>query len=410
MLVFIFIPFLHFLNEESESNSQDRFYNAIKYTFAFSLLVSALLIGGAFINIADPDKNSIFNKIIHISESSKFLDAFNMVLTMITAAGFLNITFYTSSGMFAWPIGLIQGTSSVADRFSNVNDQEVILRMRISSLQEKARVFRLSPSEREQLIEAQNSLRDLEREEVALSGYTETWSYRLRKTVRPIQIVVGTFFIMLSILLVASLVIVNIDRLLHGAGPKQGYVLLHPEIFNPLQYAYVKLQDLMFIGPMPLLIVTCFLVVATISGIRNLGLWFLFARLHRVKVGRTQPQALLFFCATMMLTTLSFNMILYSITTEYVTFGGQNYAIKGSDGVMTVKPCTLDDTAQSCILSRSSIILMRMMSQVWIFGAIFFWSSWAVVIVASLSFVAYLVRGRRAATHGITSDRDEFED
>lgn len=410
LLIFIFIPFLHFFNEESESNSQDRLYNAIKYTFAFSMLVLSFLVAGAFVHIGDPDKSSIFNKIIHISESTKFLNAINMVLTIITAAGFLNITFYTASGLFSWPIGLILGTSSVSNRFSDVNDREVILRMRISTLQEKARVFRLTPREREQLIEAQTDLRELEREEIALSGYTETWTYKLRKTIRPIQIIMGTIFVLLSILLVGSLVVVNIDRLLHGAGPKQGYVLLHPEIFNPLQYVYVKLQDLVFIGPMPLLIVTCFLLVATISGIRNLGLWFLLARLHRVKVGRTHPQALLFFCITIMLTTLAFNMILYSITTEYITFGNQNYATKGPDGAMTFKPCTLEDTNQSCILTRSSIILMRMMSQVWIFGAMFYWWSWTFVLVGSLSFVAYLVRGRRGATHGIISDQDEFED
>lgn len=361
-------------------------------------------------HIGDPDKDSIFSKIIHISESTKFLNALNLVLTTITAAGFLNVTFYTASGLFFWPIGLILGTSSVSNRFCDVNDREVILRMRISTLQEKARVFRLTPREREQLIEAQNDLRELEREEVALSGYTETWTYKLRKTIRPIQVVVGTTFALISVLLVVSLVLVNIDRILHGAGPKQGYVLLHPEIFNPLQYVYVKLQDLVFIGPMPLLMVTCFLLIATISGIRNLGLWFLLARLHRVKVGRTQPQALLFFCITTMLTTLAFNMILYSMTTEYITFGNQNYAIKGPDDVTTVKPCTLGDINQSCIITRGSIILMRMMSQVWIFGAIFFWWSWVFVLVGIMSFVASLVRGRRGATHGIISDQDEFED
>lgn len=371
--------------------------------------MTMLLIFGALIH-NPPDPDMIFNKIIHIVNTTKFQDALNMVLAIITTAGFLNVSFYTASGLFSWPIGLLLGTSSLANRFNIVNDREVILRMRINNLQEKARVNRLTPREQEELAEVERELRDLEREETALSGYSSSMTYKLRCAIRPIQIIVGSLFGLLSIFLVVTLILVNIDRLLHGEGPKQGYILLHPVIFNPLEYVYTKLQDLVFIGQIPLLIVTCFLVVATISGIRNLGLWFMFARLHRIKVGRTPPQALLFFCITIMLAALSFNLILYSMTTQYVTFGNQHYQQIGVNKTITVKPCTLDDNQHDCILTRSSILLMSMMSQVWIFGAIFYWWSWAFVVVASLSLIAYLIRGRREATHGIITDEDEFED
>lgn len=409
-LVFVVIPFLHFLNEETESSASDRLYNAIKYTFAFIILMTLLLVFGALMKNGSADPNTIFNKIIHLAETTKVQDALNMVLTILTIGGFLNITFYTASGIFSWPIGLFLGTSSVANRFSAVNDRELILRMRINTLQEKSRVGQLTTREREQLIEAENDLRDVEREEIALSGYSGSLTYKLRKCIRPLQILVGSIFGILSIVLVVTLVMVNIDRILHGAGPKQGYILLKPLIFNPLDYVYTKAQNLLFIGPLPLLMVTCFLVVGTISGIRNLGLWLLFARLHRIKVGRTQPQALLFFCITIMLAALSFNLILYSMTTQYVTFGSQNFHRQGPNGTSTVEPCTLDNYHPDCILTRSSILLMRMMSQIWIFGAVFYWMSWAFVVVASISLIAFLVRGKREATHGLVSDDNEFED
>lgn len=407
--MFVVIPFLHFFNEESESNSQDRLHNAIKYTFGFSLMMAMILVLGSFLKCAPNDPDQIFSKIIHLMDSTKFQNAINLVLTLITAAGFLNVSFYTASGIFSWPISLLLGTSSVANRFSQMNDREIVIRTQISVLQEKARVSRLSVREREQLAEAEADLRDLEREEAALSGYRSSLTYKMRRAIRPFQIIVGTIFGLLSILLVVTLILVNVDRILHGAGLKQGYVLLKPVIFNPLGYIYIKLQDLLFIGPMPLLIVTCFLVVATISGIRNLGLWFLFTRLHRIKVGRTQPQALLFFCITLMLAALSFNMIIYSMTTEYVTFGNQNFRVQ-VNSTTVVKPCTLADYHQDCVLTRSSILLMRMMSQLWVFGAIFYWWNWAFVAVAWTSLVAYLVRGRRQAIHGIVTDENEFED
>lgn len=402
------IPFLHFFNEETESNSRDRLHNAIKYTFGFALLMALMLTFGAFINGANPDPNLIFNKIIHIMETTKAQNALNLILTIITTAGFINVSFYTASGIFSWPIGLMLGTSSVANRFSAVNDREVLLRMRISNLKEKARVSRLTPREQEQLTEAENNLRELEREEVALNGYSDSITYKLRKVIRPLQIILGVVFGLLSIFLLVTLVLVNVDRILHGAGPKQGYILLHPTIFNPLEYVYTKLQDLIIIGPIPLLVVTCFLVVATISGMRNLGLWFLFARLYRIKVGRTQPQALLFFCISLMLAALAYNLILYSLTTQFVTFGNQNF-IHQVNGTMVTSPCSLEFYSSDCTLTRSSILLMRMMSQLWVFGAIFYWASWMFVFVATISLIAYLIRGKRDATHGIITDEDDFE-
>lgn len=409
-LIFCVIPFLHFFNEESESNSNDRLYRSIKYTFGFSMVATMLLTFGALMHSTNSDPSLIFNKILHIIETTKFQNALTMVMTMLTTAGFLNVTFYTASGLFSWPIGLLYGTFSVATRYNDVNDRETLLRLRISSLQEKSRAGRLTPTEREQLLQAETDLRNLEREEIALAGYTNSITYKFRKAIRPLQILIGILFGLLSLFLIVTLILVNVDRILHGAGPRQGYILIKPEIFNPLDYVFNKLQDLTFIGPMPLLIVTSFLVVATISGIRNLGLWFLFARLHRIKVGRTQPQALLFFCITLMLAALSFNLILYSMTTEYITFGSQNFQ-QTVNGTTVTKPCSLEDTEHNeCILTRGSVLLMRMMAQLWVFGAIFYWWSWAVVVVAVLSLAAYLVRGRRAATHGIISDENEFED
>lgn len=364
---------------------------------------------GAFVNNTQLDPNTIFNKIINITNTTKFQDSMNIVLTIITAIGFVNVSFYTASGIFSWPIGLILSTSSISRRMNDVNDREMFLRMKVNQLQEKGRVNRLTPTEREQLFDAERELRELEREEAALTGYSNSMAFKLRKAIRPMQIIFGSLFGILSFILVVTLAMVNVDRILHGSGPKQGYVLLNPTYFNLLDYVCVKLNDLLFIGSMPILVITCFLAVATISGIRNLGLWFIFARLHRIKVGRTLPQALLYFCMTIMLAALAFNLVLYSMISQYVSFGKQNYRVDSGNGTWTVKECTMDNYQSDCILTRGSILLMRMMSQVWVFGAFFYWWSWAFVAVSIISIIAYLLRGRRQASHGIISE-DEFED
>lgn len=409
LLVCVVIPFLHFYNEEEDGSSNDRLHSAIKYTFCFTSFMFLMLLVGALMHSPGLDPSLIINKIFHLTETTKFQDAMTMILTLITAAGFLNVTFYTASGIFSWPIGLLLGTSSISNRFETVSDMETLLRMRIDALQTKSRLGQLTERERAQLFDAERELRDLEREETALSGYSNSLGYKLRCATRPIQISIGVLFGLLSTVLVVTLILSNIDRVLHGAGPKQGYLLLNPTLFNPIDFICTKAQDLILIGQAPLLLITSFLVVATISGIRNLGLWFLFARIHRVKINQTPPQALLFFCITMMLAALAFNITLYSMSSQYITFGNQNYRAIDINGTAIVKPCTLQDYNDNCVLTRSSILLIRMMSQIWIFGTAFYWLSWVFIAVGSVSFVAYLVRGKRRATHGLMSD-DEFED
>uniref|UniRef100_A0A6G1SN97 Putative lysosomal cobalamin transporter n=1 Tax=Aceria tosichella TaxID=561515 RepID=A0A6G1SN97_9ACAR len=410
IMIFVVLPFLHFFNEESESNARDRFYKALKITLGF-LIPALILVGIGALKNYNMDSNPIFDKALSIKGITKFQGSILMVLTVIYLMGFINVSFYTASGLFSWPIGLLLGTSSISKRSDTVNDQSDLFRVRINNLRERARVGQLTAREQEQLERAEDDLRRLDQEGTVLSGYSSSWSYKLRYIIRPVQMVTGLIFGCLSILLVVTLIIVNIDRLLHSGGPRQGYILLKLQIFNPLEYVLMKAQDLIFVGPLPLLLITSFLIVATVSGMRNLGLWFLFARLHRIKVGRVPPQALLYSCMTVMLAAAAFNLTLYSLAPQFVTFGNQNYKSSGANNTTVVKPCSLSEYDQSCILTRSSVLLMQIMSSLWIFGTIFYWWGWVFVVVSTVSFIAYLYRGKRQAAHDVVRDEDEdFED
>lgn len=350
----------------------------------------------------------IMSKIAHLTETTKFQRCLHLVLGILSMAGIMNVAFYTASGLSTWPIGLLIGTTSVSQSLSNLNDREVLIRIRINNLREKARASRLSDSEQEQLREAENELAELEREGVVLSGYTDSWTYKLRKAIRPLQIVAGTLFGTLSMFLLVTLIIVNVDRIFHGAGAKQGYILLKPQTYNPLEYLYEKIESMILIGSMPLLLTTSYLVIATISGMRNLGLWFLVARVYNIKVGRTTPQALLFFCVSLMLAALSLNFFLFSITTQYVTYGNQY--TRQANGTAT--PCTLESYSNdsNCIPTRSSILIMSIISEYWYLGAAMYWWNWIFVVVSIVSLLACIIKGRRRATHGIVSDLDDFEE
>ena len=409
IMIFVVLPFLHFFNEESESNARDRFYKALKLSLGF-LIPALILVGIGALKNYNMDPNTIFDKVFPIKEVTKLQGSILMILTVVYFMGFVNVSFYTASGLFSWPIGLILGTSSVSQRSDIVTDHSDLYRVRINNLREKARVSQLTTREQEQLDKAEEDLRQLELERSILASQSSSWSYKLRHIIRPIQLMIGLILGCLSIVLVVTLVIVNIDRLLHSRGPREGYILLRLQIFNPLEYALVKVQDLIFVGPLPLLLITSYLLVATVSGMRNLGLWFLVTRLHRIKVGRVPPQALLYSCITIMLAATALNLTLYSLAPNFITFGDQNYRSQNTNGTTLIYPCSLNDYNSDCILTRSSIILMRVMSSLWIFGTIFYWWGWAFVAVATISFIAYLVRGKRQAGHDMVLDNEDFED
>lgn len=404
ILVFILVPFLYFLNGETETSSRA---NALKYTLFFVLFTATLLVLGVIFHNKNPTPNTIFDKIAPLKDMTKLEGAALMVLAVMMTAGFTNVVLYTASGLFSWPIGLILGTSSVSKRHEDIRDRSDLLRMRVDTLMERSRTNGLTDEEREQLVRAENELRQLDREEGGLSGYSSSWTYKLRLAIRPVQILVGLLICSLSLVLLATLIIVNIDRIMHGAGPKQGYVLLEQKIFNPLELIFTKLQDFVFVGPLPLLVITSFLSVATVSGVRNLGLWLVLVRVYRVKVARTHPQALLYFCATIMLAAVSFNLLLYSMASRFISFGSQNFKPQGSN---TTRPCSLADHNDQCIFTRSSILIMQTISNVWIFGTIFYWLGWAFIVVATVSLIAYIIRGRRPAAHEIIVDEEDFEE
>lgn len=404
ILVFILIPFLYFLNAESDSASRA---NALKYTLVFVFFTATLLVLGVVFHNKNPAPNTIFDKIAPLKNMTKLEGAALMVLSVMMTTGFTNVVLYTASGLFSWPIGLILGTSSVSKRHGDLRDRCDLLRMRVSTLMERSRTNGLTNEEREQLARTEDELRQLDREEGSLAGYSSSWTYKLRSAIRPVQILVGSLTCSLSLVLLATLIIVNVDRILHGAGPKQGYVLLEQRIFNPLEFIFTKLQDMIFVGPLPLLVITSFLAVATVSGARNLGLWFVLVRVYRVKVARTHPQALLYFCATIMLAAVAFNLLLYSMASRFISFGSQNFIPQGSNAS---RPCSLAEHNDQCIFTRSSILIMQTISNVWIFGTMFYWLGWAFIVVATVSLIAYIIRGKRPATHEIVVEEDDFEE
>lgn len=440
--LFMIIPFVYFFFEEKEDDvfgsPRSRFCSALKYTLAFMLVASILLMVGAFAPLNEIPKNTsdngtIWDKIPFLWKelaSNKGEDALAMVLSILSMLGMVNLVCYTGFGMFSWPMGLIRGTKSARNQSEEIQEQHLVNQTRINALRDKQRIGgRLSGREAKTLAKLERQERQITRQEQLVDEVRDSLWYKCRKFVRPFEITLGSLLGLLAFLLWISLLLTNIDKAINSLGPRMGYALSERTFskYNPIDQILVFLQRVFPLDYLLLLVITWFLVLCTVSGIRNLGVRIFFIRMYRLKLKRTRPQALLMTCVTLMLTVLAINIFLFCVSPQYVTFGSQHYVLESTDvnGTQhnqtmscqlswiinekdheTVKPANATFPVDDCVMTRNSAFLMRFFYKAWFFGAAYYWFSWAFLVVSFLSFVIVIVRKSRAITDDLEDDGD----
>lgn len=124
--------------------------------------------------------------------------------------------------------------------------------------------------------------------------------------------------------------VISVDKIAYSlCGSQCGYVITHPNLFNPINYIFVNLSK---IFPLDYIFIVCLIVyffLATITGIIHVGIRFFWINLYRIKKGSTAPQGLLFSAILLTLSLLALN---YTMTTtvapSYAHFGSQVYVKK----------------------------------------------------------------------------------
>lgn len=113
--------------------------------------------------------------------------------------------------------------------------------------------------------------------------------------------------------------------------------------------------------------------------------------MYKLRYRRTKPQGLLIACITLMFTALAINILFYCISPQYATYGSQQYlsanSTNGTDSngtdslkvFLSIKPCSNEIPPEDCTMTRSSALLMRFFYRAWIFGAIYYWATWAFI-------------------------------
>ncbi|CAG2164771.1 unnamed protein product [Oppiella nova] len=436
--VFILIPFVYFYYEEKSEEgftSEGRLCSAIKFTVGFLFVaVVLLLIGHQFIAIThllnstfiplreySPPPNSTTNGTNSSHEwidDMKFIlddltrnkgeDALSMVLSILTSVGVIQLVIFTAFGMSSFPIGLIRGTKSARLEMERIQDSHLTNQTKINALRDRERIGnRLTPRERRQLTKLEENERIITREEQYLLTYRGSLFYKLRNLVRPLQIGFGFILCALSLIIWVSLLITNIDKAMHSLGMRMGYALFKPQITNPIDIILVTFQRVFPLDYILILCMSLFFIMATMSGIKNLGIWFFCVRLYKIRVKKSSPQALLMLFATLMLTTLGINILFYCVSPQYVTYGSQHYINATANN--TVMVCSSIASSEDCTMTRVSALLVRFFYKAWFFGAFYYWSMWAFIAVSVLSAVYVIIRPTRSVTDGLI-DNDDLED
>ncbi|KAL8570663.1 hypothetical protein ACOMHN_039098 [Nucella lapillus] len=418
---FILLPFMYFFYEEKDENStcKSRCCSALKYLIIFVIIAAVLMLIGAFVpSKSTPNANSTdWQKIEGLIEglgANGGENAISFVISVFSLIGMFGLVTYTAYGMSAMPIQLLAGKKSAKKERLAVRSKRQDAESRRQAIRDKYGVGGHSTvRDRRSDGTLEEEERQLVRQERHLEAQESSWLQKCLVLLRPFEVVLGLLFLLLGLLVFISLLLTNIDKAMHSLGYKIGYALPTRHLPNPIDIVLVYSQKVFPLDYILMTGVIVYFVLCSMSGVRSIGIWFLWIRMYRVRVGRTVPQGLLMFCMVLMFLVLAINVVLYELTPQYSSFGSQHYwkNVTGAGNVtkLSLEPCTTEVSADECTITRMALLLTRFFYKMWFFGAAYYFLTWAFLGFVLIGFIIAVVRGRRSAIQGEV-DRDDFEE
>uniref|UniRef100_A0A8D0CA02 Lysosomal cobalamin transport escort protein LMBD1 n=1 Tax=Salvator merianae TaxID=96440 RepID=A0A8D0CA02_SALMN len=418
--VFLWIPFVYFYYEEKDeddANTCSQIKIAFKYTLGFLLVCAVLLIIGAFVPLDIPSKKNSteWEKIKLLFEelgSSHGLAALSFSISSLTLIGMVAAITYTAYGMSALPLSLIKGTRNATyERLENTEDIEEV-EQNIQRIKSKCKDGRPLPTrDRRMLQQLEDRLRTLRRRGRHLENIEKSCWSKFCGAMRPLKIVWGVFFILVALLFTVSLFLSNLDKALHSAGIDSGFIILGTNLTNPLNMLLPVLQTVFPLDYILITIIIMYFIFTSMAGIRNMGIWFFWIRLYKIRRGRTRPQALLFLCMILLLIVLHTSYMIYSLAPQYVMYGSQKYLSPSNttvDGHVTngttlvPKDCDADAPAEQCTVTRTYLFLHKF----WFFSVAYYFGNWAFIAVFLLGLIVSCCKGKKSVIEGEVDEDD----
>ena len=338
------------------------------------------------------------------------------LLNVLNLIGMSFLVVYTGYGLSSLPWGMIRGSRNVHTRRESIVNQMEVLQAQIQEIKERNSDRNIPYYEQQQMERLEQQVRLLQRSDRVLEQNARSCINRCILILRPFQLFFGIFFSVCGFLIFSSLFMSCLDKALHSS-MSSGYVLIKNTLPNPADFILVYAQDMF---PLDYIIYTgiiLFFVFCSMSGVRHIGIRFLWIPLYKIRANKTRPQGLILMCLLLIYIIMALNVVMYSIVPDYSTYGSQRYVYNNTaDNTTVVKKCAdrtdnINDT--QCVMSQISILLTDYHEKAWIFGALYFWLNWillGVIVVGSLVSVFCIRRTSNRGDEGELLDSDDDEE
>ncbi len=311
---------------------------------------------------------------------------------------------YTASGLALLPVALIKSAPSISapDLAANTASQLEQNRERQRQLDRRneGRQDGLDSRDRrelEALVREERTLVRRERLAAESSGEGQSWPMKVwmktEAVFRPLKLVGGIFLMLVALVIWVSMLITGIDKAKNSVCKTGcGYVLGHINIFQPLNWIFVKSAKVFPIDYVIFLLLVLLFFCSSVVGIATVGIRFLWVIIFRIRKGHTSPQALLVATVLLTLVVLAINYsIAMFVAPQYATFGPQTYCDMAplhpgeqpdcTNHTSAIRPCT--ELAENpvakdvCTPSVVSTFINRVTVNFPFFGVVDFWAQFA---------------------------------
>lgn len=352
--IFVFIPLAYFYYEEKDEEAgttgTQRLCASMKYTIGLLIVMGVLMCIGAFAlgsggntcdnrngtDIADWTKCKA-EYAEHALTDNGGNNALSFTIGFLTFVGVTYFIMYTAVGMVTMPIDMIRSRGGSKE---DIADAEAQLRLN-EEKQDSIRAKYSSGSARDKKkkkmsAKDERTLDRLREEERQISSATKQAKElstgclaTLGKIFRPFEFLFGIAFMVLGVFLTVSLVMTSSDKLYQITDQKldwkTGYTHVAPKLINPVDKAMNEFQKAFPVDYVLMTLIIYYFLMATMAGVRQLGVRFCGMKVFNIRRQRTPPQALLFMCTIVMFTMLFINVVLLTLAPQYMTYGNQRY-------------------------------------------------------------------------------------
>lgn len=428
ILCLLVIPFTYFWYEEydevaTEDGSQtftSRLWGAFKYTIAFVFLVLIIFLVGFFVPVAKDREGAHYDygyfkdllregresgRLVQYKPPADSIIDGERALTFSTGLlitiGTLIYIVYTGPGLALLPVAMIKQAPSISAPTLSANTasalEENLERQRQLEGRNEGREGGLPAKDRRELdalVREERTLRRRERLAAEASGEGHNWLVRawikIEAVFRPLKLLGGLFLVVVAILIWVSMLLTGIDKAKNSICKTHcGYVLAHVQIFNPLNWIFVKSSKVFPIDYVLFLLLMLFFFSSSVVGLATIGIRFLWLRIFQIRKGHTSPQALLMATVMLTLMALAFNYaIAMLVAPQYSHWGPQTYCnrklLPGADQPdctnhkNAIIPCTeksrTDAARAVCTPSVMGSFLDRISVNFSFFGVVDFWA------------------------------------